>query len=374
MTLVFDAASPDPGLHALVVGVGCYDDGVGANATSLRSAPNSAVAMATWLRDEYRNPDLPLRSIELVVSPANPDFEVKVEFSGKAAERAYMGQAKQQGPIPAYGLAKAVKDWKDRASASEKNMTLFYFCGHGVQFQGAPHLLVEGFQPGADAPFESALNFQKFWIGMEMCLARKQIYVVDACRDVPSWVLAKQGSAPGRGLVELDVDRLPVNLPPRSAPIFYAASEMQRAGSNDGKISRFTKAFLEVMRGPACVRSGKPRTWRVSTYQIITSMMDLRNRAVLGDWDGQTPRLAGESAPFDFHIPEKPIVPVIIRKPAEKESAAVKVDGAGCTPLNDMEWIGQAAIGDRVVSAENNEGTLASVEVYVEPIYGEVEL
>jgi hypothetical protein len=205
-------------------------------------------------------------------------------------------------------------------------------------------------------------------------LARKQIYVIDACRDVPSWVLAKQGSAPGRGLVELDVDRLPVDLGPRSAPVFYAASEMQRAGSNDGNMSRFTKAFIEVMRGPACVRSGKPRTWRVSTYQIITSMVDLRNRAILGDWDGQTPRLAGESTPFDFHIPEKPMIPVIIRKPAEKTSTAVKVDGAGCTPFNDMEWIGQALIGDRVVSAETNEGTLASVEVYVEPIYGEVEL
>jgi len=374
MTLVFESPSKDPGLHALVVGVGCYDDGIGAAATSLRSAPNSAIAMATWLRDEYRNPDLPLRSIELVVSPPNPNFEVKIEFSGKSVERAYIGQAKPQGPIPAYGVAKAVKDWKERATTNEKNMTLFYFCGHGVQFQGSPHLLLEGFQPNTDAPFESAINFQKFWIGMEMCFARKQIYVVDSCRDIPSWVLAKQGSAPGRGLVELDIDRIPVDLPPRSAPIFYAASEMQRAGSNDGTISRFTKGFLEVMRGPACVRSGKPRMWRVSTYQIMTSLLDLRNRAILGDWDGQMPRLAGESAPFDFHIPEKPVVPVIIRKPTEKQSAAVKVDGAGCTPFNDLEWIGQAPIGDRVVSAESAEGTLSSVEVYVEPAYGEVEL
>lgn len=374
MTLVFDAPSKDPGLHALVVGVGSYDNGVGAAVNSLKSAANSAIAMATWIRDEYRNPELPLRSLELVVSPANPDFDVKIEFSGKSIERAYMGQAKAQGPIPAYGVAKAVKDWKDRATVNEKNMTFFYFCGHGVQFQGYPHLLLEGFQPDSDAPFESSVNFQRFCTGMESCLARKQIYIIDSCRDIPSWVLAKQGSAPGRGLVELDIDRLPVDLPPRSAPIFYAASEMQRAGSSDGTISRFTKGFLEVVRGPACIRTGKPRTWRVSTFQIISSMLDLRNRSILGDWDGQMPRLAGESTPFDFHIPEKPVVPVIIRKPSEQPSAAVKLDGSGCTPFNDVEWIGRAPIGDRVVSTETAEGAMSSVEVYVEPAFGEVEL
>jgi Caspase domain len=374
MTLVFSDSSDAPGLHALVIGVGCYEDGVGATANSLKSAPNSALAIATWLRDEYRSTESPLRSLELLVSPANPDPEVKIEFSGKSVQRAYMGQAKPQGPFPAYGLAKAVKEWKDRGTASEKNMTLFYFCGHGVHFQGSPHLLVEGFASKSDAPFEASLNFSKFFLGMEMCLARRQMYIVDACRDVPSWLMSKQNTAPGRGLLELDVDRLPINLAPRNAPIFYAASDMQRAGSNDGSISRFTKAFLEVMRGPACARTGKPRTWRVSTDRIITSILDLRDRAILGDWMGQTPRLGGESASFDFHVPEKPVVPVIVRKPLERPSSAITVDGAGCAILNEKEWLGQAAIGGGIVSAENAEGTLASIKVDVEPAYIEVDL
>src|SRR4051794_28362982 len=55
MTLVYSDASDAPGLHALVVGVGSYTDGVGADTNSLRSAPNSAVAMANWLRNEYRS-------------------------------------------------------------------------------------------------------------------------------------------------------------------------------------------------------------------------------------------------------------------------------------------------------------------------------
>jgi len=373
MTLVFADASDAPGLHALVVGVGAYTDGTGGDSASLRSAPNSALAMADWLLHEYRNLDLPLRSLELLISSSDPNVN-EIEFAGKSVERAFMGQAKPQGKIPAYGLAKAVADWKQRATKSEKNGTLFYFCGHGVQFQGVPHLLLEGFEPSADAPFESAVNFQKFWLGMEMCLARRQVYIVDACRDVPSWLLAKQNTAPGRGLVELDVDGLPIDLAPRNAPIFYAASAMQRAGSSDGKISRFTRGFLEVMQGAACTKTGKPRTWRVSTERIITSILDLRDRSVWGDWNGQTPRLGGESAAFDFHFPEKPVVPVIVRTHDDSGSTAVKVEGADLAPLNKLEWIGHAPIGEHLVSAETSQGPLPSVEVQVEPVYGEVDL
>lgn len=374
MTLVFTDGSDAPGLHALVVGVGCYTDAVGADTNSLRSAPNSALAMAHWLRNEYRSGDAPLRSLEMLVSPANADTDVKVEFDGKLVDRAFIGQSKPQGPFPAYGVAKGVIDWKQRATRSEKNTTFFYFCGHGVQHQGFPHLLLEGFDPSSDAPFEYSVQFQNFYWGMDMCWARRQIYVVDACRDVPSWVLAKQNTAPGRGLVELDVDGLPIGIEPRNAPIFYAASSMQRAGSSDGAISRFTKGFLEVMRGPACAKTGKPRVWRVSTDRIINSITDLRARSILGDWSGQTPRMGGEHASFDFHFPENPTVPVIVRKSAESHAGPVKVDGKEFLPLNANEWIGHVALGDRVVSAESSQGTLASVDVFVEPVYGEVDL
>jgi hypothetical protein len=374
MTLVFTDNSAEPGLHALVVGVGCYADAVGADSLTLGSAANSAVEMAKWLQHEYRSLDAPLRTLEVLVSPDNLDMDVKATVGGVAVERAFMGQAKPQGPCPAYGLAKAVADWKQRGTRSEKNSVLFYFCGHGVQYQGSPHLLLEGFDPSGDAPFESAVNFQKFWLGMEMCLARRQIFIVDACRDVPSWLMAKQNTAPGRGLVELDVDGLPIDLAPRNAPIFYAASSMQRAGSSDGVISRFTKGFIDVMRGPACAKSGKSRTWRVSTDRIITSIIELRDLQIWGDWKGQTPRLSGESAPFDFHMPETPTIPVIVRKPPEVESKAVKVDGNSCAHMSDDACIGQAPIGNRIVSAESVQGPLASVEVRVEPVCGEVDL
>lgn len=374
MTLVFSDASDAPGLHALVVGVGFYSDATGADANTLRSTPNSALAMAHWVLHEYRSLDRPLRSLELLISPADPNMDVKVDFAGKTVERAYMGQAKPQGPFPAYGLAKAVADWKQRATRSESNSTLFYFCGHGVEYQGVPHLLLEGFEPSADAPFESALNFDKFHKGMEMCLARRQLYIVDACRDVPSWLLAKQNMAQGRGLVERDIDGLPIDLAPRDAPVFYAASSMQRAGSSDGVISRFTKAFIEVMRGPACMKTGKPRTWRVTTDRIITSIRDLKDKAVWGDWHGQMPKLGGESGTFDFHVPEKPVVPVIVRKPVATGQVAVKVDGEGCLPLNATTWVREVPIGDRVVSVESPQGPLPSVEVHVEPTFGEVDL
>lgn len=374
MTLVYADALNEPGLHALVVGVGSYADALGADSAALRSAPNSALAMAQWLKNEYRSFDLPLRSLEMLVSPVDPKFDTRAEFSGKTVERAFMGQAKPQGPFPAYGLAKAVHDWKERATGHQANGTLFYFCGHGVQFQGVPHLLLEGFDPTSDAPFDAALNVQEFWLGMEMCLARTQIYVVDACRDVPSWLLAKQNASGGRRLVELDVDALPIDLGPRNAPIFYGASSMQRAGSSDGVISRFTKAFIEVMRGPACMKPSDSPIWRVSTDRIIVSIRDLRKRALWGDWGRQEPMLGGESSPFEFHVPEKPTVPLLVSKPGETNKAQVKVDGEGCVPLNATTWFRDVPIGKQVVSAESPQGSVASVEVFVKPIYEEVKL
>ena len=374
LTLVFADASAAPGLHALVVGVGSYSGALGADSTLLRSAPNSALAMANWLRGEYRNLDVPLRSIELLISPADGNTEAEIEFAGKTVERAFMGQAKPQGKIPAYGLAKAVGDWKQRASSSQKNGAFFYFCGHGVEYQGGPHLLLEGFDPSSDAPFESSVDFLRFWRGMDMCLARQQIYIVDACRDQPSWVMSKQNTAPGRGLVELDSDALPIDLATRDAPIFYATASSHRAGSNDGVMSRFTKAFLDVMRGPACRKTGKPRVWRVSTDQIMTSIHELTDAAIWGDWHDQVPKVSGDSGPFDFHTPENPTVPLIVHQPEKSDKLAVKVDGEGCLPLNANTWIRQVPIGDRVVSAESPQGTLASVEVFVQPFFEEVNL
>ena len=97
MLLEITAAGTTPATHAFVLGVSHYPFADGPEATpegealgisNLTGAARSASEVAAWLLTEYRNPDAPLRSLTLLLSPVDGEQlhpEVVARMAGQAS-------------------------------------------------------------------------------------------------------------------------------------------------------------------------------------------------------------------------------------------------------------------------------------------------
>ena len=120
-----------PAAHAIVIGVGEYPHLMGGdgpltqnhgNLAQLSSPPQSAFTFATWLLDEFNNPNAPLASLSLLVSDAQHR-----QFSHPKLASAVTAEA-----ADSTNVVDALRKWKARGDANESNLMLFFFCGHGV--------------------------------------------------------------------------------------------------------------------------------------------------------------------------------------------------------------------------------------------------
>ncbi|HET6478699.1 MAG TPA: hypothetical protein VFG35_01480 [Actinoplanes sp.] len=73
--------------HALVIGVSAYDHlpSVGAGPFGLSQLGSTAIGayrFAVWLRDHYRNPDAPLATIRLLLSPSAAEISAGARRAG----------------------------------------------------------------------------------------------------------------------------------------------------------------------------------------------------------------------------------------------------------------------------------------------------
>ena len=135
-------AGGGPVTHALVVGVSHYpflapDSGTKASREygleDLSSAARSASEVAAWLLDEYRNPDAPLASLELLLSPAAGERLAP----SVAAELDALG-------VPYAATRDAVETallaFQARCAERRENVGFVYVAGHGGQQIGRAHV------------------------------------------------------------------------------------------------------------------------------------------------------------------------------------------------------------------------------------------
>src|SRR5262245_59194038 len=145
-----------PRLHAFVIGVGDYPHLVAGvknafnsnfSLQQLTTTVLTAKRIATWLATEYHNPDVPLGSIELFLSPAQevarPDgTKVQIEDATMAnVKAAFRATWLQQRCIPQPG-----------------GITLFYFAGHGLSSGGASYLLLSDFADQAANKWDNCID------------------------------------------------------------------------------------------------------------------------------------------------------------------------------------------------------------------------
>jgi len=346
VTTVFLDQPDLPGLHALVVGVGDYG-AIGADGVMLQSAAPSAEAIASWLYGTYANPDTPLRSLEVLLSPSGTTGPTPLSLiagsngrntlSQVSVERACMGLTRQNGPVPPFGIAGAMTQWYERANLHQENMSLLYLCGHGALIVSDEHFFCERFDTSsAAASLADAINLRTLLSAMVGCLARRQVFLFDCCRDAPSWATTFTSVA-GAPIVQNLANFLP-NIAPLAASVIYATPILQKAGADTAAMSRFARGLLEVFRGPACDPRFSNNGPTISTRRILDALEELKDVGVLPDWGRQSPS-TGTLDRFALHTPATPEVPVILETGILNAGESVQVNGAATAAFGPDRWL-----------------------------------
>ena len=337
---VLDNAVPagTPSIHAFVIGVGHYTSGLPA----LDAAAPSALAFADWLRKEQALPGLVLGSIDVLASQPSG---APVSWEGKDLD-----------PPTIKNVQEAVDEWHARLGGAPESLGVFYFCGHGVETGGFRSLLTADVDPTSKTdPFRNAVAFEEFVDGMDGCGGRQQLYVLDACRELPPGFAKWDDGVPlGQPLIRVNFAQR-AKLTSRVYAVLDATSSTQKAWAGPKGRGWFTDALLTVLEGAA----GNNRfTASVDEYSISTrDIADTIKQLVKGDFldppaGPQNPLRRGEGD-LDLHVPKQPIVPILVtRKPPATNigcqfvalKGADQVAAHACA--DERPWRGKLPIGD----------------------------
>jgi hypothetical protein len=287
-----------PGVHALVVGVGDYED---AAMPKLESATNSALAFADWLHTKQVMPEAKLGSIAVLAS----------QPSGAAL----VWQGKELASPTHKNVKKAVDAWFLRAGTNPQNVAVFYFCGHGIELGGGKQsLLLEDVDlSSAGNPFSFTIDFAEFLRGMDCCGARRQVFIIDACRELPAGMARWTDTVPAGDMLVTYNWEARRKLQPRKAPVLQAAAPSQKAWAGE-RCGWFTEALLTVLEGAGGNNrlSDTPDQYPVNTREIADTIAFLVKHELLASPVGpQTPRRTGDDD-FDLHLPNPLVVPVVV--------------------------------------------------------------
>jgi len=304
------ASQNGPKTHALIIGVGDYlhlPGGQGRQVEDfvdfqqLTSAPISARDFAQWMLDEFHNSSAPLGSVELLLSP--PDPFVLSNGVVRHPCRATMEE-----------IRLAFARWKDRCDTSEKNIAVFYFCGHGLQRESLA-LLAEDFGAHPYAPFQNAIDLNRTWQGMGRCKAGAQYYFIDSCRET-KWSLGRNLVDPAAPLIEAHFAVKHY----RDAPIFMATTPGKSAYGMTGQRTVFTGALFESLRRGAAKIGGN---WVITSHRLAEALASELKAVSQTLGDIQHSCLEGTMSGSVFHeLKEAPEVKVALC--CQPESATAK--------------------------------------------------
>jgi hypothetical protein len=300
MTTLLDDDAPTARTHAFVVGVGHYPHlpGGGGPQTprnlglgQLSSPSVSATTFADWLRTSLNNPQAPLGSLELLVSPGP-----QAPAPPQPVERATMANVRT-----------AFDGWYARCNRDAGNVAIFYFCGHGAMNRRVA-LLTEDFGASELRMFEHAIDFEMTQLAMATCRARTQLFIADACREMQPEVLAQLNFDP-RSLADAALG----SVAPDDAPRIYATRAGAQAFARHGEPTLFMHAFISALDGLGSVYERGTGRWIVPTGRLVTATASaLRTLSARPGYPEQTCFGGGDfSGQGILHVlPEPPLVPV----------------------------------------------------------------
>lgn len=332
-------------VHALVIGVGHY---TAPNLPALPGAVQAALAFADWLKGEHRAPGHTLGEIQVLAS----DGGAPVTWDGRP----------RLAPTLA-NVRAAVDEWHRLGDLSPDGLLVFYFCGHGIEIGDLRSLLLADVDPTLSTdPFRNAIAFNDFARGMDSCAARQQVYVLDACRELPAGFGAwDDGVALGEPLVRFNLKKR-AKLAARACAILEATSATQRAWAGASGGAWFTAAMLTVLRGAAGDNrfTASPDEYRVSTRDIADVIKLLTQEGFLDAPAGpQSPVRKGEGD-LDFHAPAPTMVPVLVTRKPPASNSGVTFNAQGPTNeshtcADECPWRSTLPVGDYVFTRDADQ-------------------
>lgn len=353
--LVLDADLDEPGIHALVIGVGAYPYLKGGSKKprfecsmgQLDAPPKSAEAFSQWLKSGLKLDGKELRRLDVLAGPA---YEV-IDHQGQ--------EVLTDAPTLA-NVKKAAIDWKTYANSNEDNVAILFFCGHGLSVGDDEALLLEGFGDLSQGDhLNEAFNPSALLTGMQSCRASLQIYFFDACRnEEPKAANAATGLAGVTGLLRA----LPSDAKSgKDQAVFRSTHLGMQAYSTNGKASRFTEALIEAMSGAGS--TDDENGWSVEPVSLQSGVNWLINLdpEVTEQW--MTMEVPARRITL-HQLPGGPIVPVMITcKPDGVLSDCVleHTNDAGVktsrNPPNDEPWHQNLPFGIYEFRAYDQAGT-----------------
>lgn len=274
--LIFEEQSSSPGTHVLIVGIGCYDHLSGGSGEifndqlgQLLSPPASAKALADWFLgasdtsdlEPYDNPAKPLASVAMVVSTDQP---FTYSRPGHSDVTAPAGSGED--------VENAVQAWAKRARSHPENLSVLYFCGHGLEASLTPMLLARDFGGDPDKHENGVIEINSIMSAMLLMGPRHQVFFMDCCR-VSDPTLLDQTS---RG-------RRPITARPGGGPADVEQSTLQAVESGamahgrPDEPSVFAQSLLIALSSAANVNEAGE--WWVGTL-AMQRQMGKRNAGV----------------------------------------------------------------------------------------------
>lgn len=326
--LVDERDAAQPGVHALLIGVGRYPrlqpgHALGAFAPAaglaeLTSPLHSVEVFADWLRTKLNVTDTPLRTLRVL---------------GSSPARA----APWANSDPTFNnISDNIHEWFDDVDTHPGNLALFYFCGHGLRIGDVHAILAEDFGSNRHSPFDHAIEPEKFSSAMLKASARRQLYLIDACSTTVALPEDYERVQPRSVIQAVRHNNLGI-----VKPVYIRASEFGTAAYGvANEPSLFMSAFLAAMNGAAALKQA-PARWVVKTDMLKPALDWLIQRHPSGQ--GQEVVYGGGfSSAVEFHeLPGDPLVPVRVScDPEEYEVfSCLRVDqvqrcGPGQSPWN----------------------------------------
>ena len=143
-------------------------------------------------------------------------------------------------------------------SLEEGGTGLFYYAGHGVQFQGDNYLVPVETNVGTEMEIKrQSYNIANLLDGMRKIKTATNIIILDACRDNPFKNIAKAGTRSAtkignRGFVKIIIPELDTGLSKLDAPpntlIAFATAPGRVALDGEGRNSPYTAKLIESMQ------------------------------------------------------------------------------------------------------------------------------
>lgn len=340
-TFVVDGGG-GPRTHALIIGVGKYDNLVKPSPampvefrrmSQLPEAELSARSVADWLVDHAAELDPPLGTVEMLASqPPHglAHFDAKDRRGSQPLHRPSLARTRQ-----------AAARWRATCDAHDGNAAFFYFAGHGILTTDTL-LLLQDFAANPTDPFVEAINLDNLYLGLKCCKASMQLVFADSCQKASQTAQSLLAPTRGNPLIGAQAHQLRS----RNALKVNASAPGGSAWAAAGQPTQFAKALLPALNG-AGAEQDLFGDWHVTLAGIADALrVELARGAKRGGpYQHPTPTTEGDAAAAIRRLNKPPQVPVEVTclpdvaiQQADLELAAAGTSRYSCSRPTDITW------------------------------------